>query len=164
MKSKQFYIGFIICLLTVIFWIYWKSTQGEVSDIEPLCNRWTILHFSGCIGFYFLTGSIKETKRIPIIIVLILIVAVEAYEYHDTPDYWIRNIGNNSVDVIAGKLDNLVPPSDAVYKHAKQHYVIDHPDSTHFGTSGANDGMNKVFVDLLKKPEKKYKDKYRKAA
>ncbi len=62
------------------------------------------------------------------------------------------------IDVIAGRYDGLVPPSDAVYKHAKHHYVIDHPDSTHFGTSGVNSKMNNVFIaNLEKKPEKEYK-------
>jgi hypothetical protein len=62
------------------------------------------------------------------------------------------------VDVIAGRYDGLVPPSDAVYKHADHHYVIDHPDSTHFGTSGVNKEMNNIFIaNLKKKPEKKYK-------
>ena len=66
------------------------------------------------------------------------------------------------VDVIAGRYDGLVPPSDAVYKHADHHYVIDHPDSTHFGTSGVNKEMNEIFIKHLKgefgeKPEKKYK-------
>ena len=63
------------------------------------------------------------------------------------------------VDVIAGRYDGLVPPSDAVYKHAKTHYVIDDPDSTHFGTSGVNSRMNNIFIENLKekgKPEEKY--------
>jgi hypothetical protein len=60
------------------------------------------------------------------------------------------------VYVVAGKYDNLVPPSDAIYKHAKKHYIIQHPDSTHFGTSGGTSHMNEVFIDLLK-PKKAYK-------
>lgn len=69
------------------------------------------------------------------------------------------------VNVIAGKYDRLVPPEDTLYKHAKGHYVIDHPDSTHFGTSGGNKEMNQIFIDQLnQKPEKKYKTEYKKAA
>ncbi|GAF69310.1 unnamed protein product, partial [marine sediment metagenome] len=66
------------------------------------------------------------------------------------------------VDVIAGRYDGLVPPSDALYQHAKTHYVIDDPDSTHFGTSGVNSKMNNIFIENLKekgKPEEKYKKK-----
>ncbi len=64
------------------------------------------------------------------------------------------------VDVIAGRYDGLVPPSDAVYQHAKKHYVIEDPDSTHFGTSGVNSKMNQIFIDnLRKKPEKEYRKK-----
>jgi hypothetical protein len=67
------------------------------------------------------------------------------------------------VDVIAGRYDGLVPPSDAVYKHADHHYVIDHPDSTHFGTSGVNKDMNNIFIQNLKEKEKQKKT-YKKAA
>ena len=61
------------------------------------------------------------------------------------------------VHVIAGKYDNLVPPSDAAYKHAEKHHIIEHPDSTHFGTSGGNKKMNQVSIDLLKYYDKKHK-------
>ncbi|MBW2978026.1 hypothetical protein KY331_04230 [Candidatus Woesearchaeota archaeon] len=61
------------------------------------------------------------------------------------------------VDVVAGKYDDLIPPNEAYYKHANKHYVIDHPDSTHFGTSGGNPEMNDVFIDQLKKKPGKYK-------
>ncbi|MBD3310488.1 hypothetical protein GF351_04670 [Candidatus Woesearchaeota archaeon] len=53
------------------------------------------------------------------------------------------------VHVLAGKYDALVPPEDAVYKGASSFKVIDHPDSTHFGTSGVNKEMNEMFVDEL---------------
>lgn len=66
-----------------------------------------------------------------------------------------------TVDVIAGRYDGLVPPSDAFYQRARKHYVIDHPDSTHFGTSGVNKEMNNVFVAHL---QKKYDRKYKRAA
>jgi len=73
-----------------------------------------------------------------------------------------------NVHVVAGKYDRLVPPRDAVYmpKHPKiKHYVIEHKDSTHFGTSGVNKGMNDIFVDLIKKGKEKYKpQKYYKMA
>lgn len=67
------------------------------------------------------------------------------------------------VHVIAGKYDDLVTPRDAAYKYAKKHYVIDHPDSTHFGTSGGNEEMNKIIVELIKQ-DNKYKRHYKKAA
>jgi hypothetical protein len=67
------------------------------------------------------------------------------------------------VDVIAGRYDGLVPPSDAVYKHADHHYVIDDPDSTHFGTSGVNKKMNNIFIENIKAREKQKKT-YKKAA
>lgn len=70
-----------------------------------------------------------------------------------------------TVDVIAGRYDGLVPPSDAAYQHATHHYVIDHPDSTHFGTSGVNKDMNNVFIDHLKgEVGEKKKKEYKKAA
>ncbi|MFH1053698.1 MAG: hypothetical protein V1740_04770 [Candidatus Woesearchaeota archaeon] len=58
------------------------------------------------------------------------------------------------VQVVVGKYDDLVPPRDGIYKYASNHYLIDHPDSTHFGTSGVNDTMNDVFVNLLEREEK----------
>lgn len=61
------------------------------------------------------------------------------------------------VHVVSGKYDNLVPPSDAAYKHAKKHYVINDADSTHFGTAGGNKKMNEVQIDILKKHDKDYK-------
>ena len=61
------------------------------------------------------------------------------------------------VYVVSGKYDNLVPPSDAVYKHAKKHHIIDDKDSTHFGTAGGNKKMNDIIIDLMKNPNKKYK-------
>lgn len=66
-----------------------------------------------------------------------------------------------AVTVFAGKYDNLVPPSDAAYKYAEKHIIIDDPNSTHFGTSGVNPEMNKIFIDSIKGEEysKKYKRK-----
>lgn len=58
------------------------------------------------------------------------------------------------VYVTAGRYDNLVPPQDAVYQHAKGMHIIDHPDSTHFGTSGVNESVNKVILDLIGHPSK----------
>ena len=63
------------------------------------------------------------------------------------------------VHVISGKYDNLVPPSQATYKHAKKHYVINDIDSTHFGTAGGNKKMNQISIDLMKKHDKKYHKK-----
>lgn len=67
-----------------------------------------------------------------------------------------------SIDVIAGKYDQLSTPADNAYKDAENYYIINHPDSTHFGTSGVNDEMNKLFVENLetKKKEKKYMRDY----
>ncbi|PIZ52196.1 hypothetical protein COY27_01045 [Candidatus Woesearchaeota archaeon CG_4_10_14_0_2_um_filter_33_13] len=48
------------------------------------------------------------------------------------------------VYVVAGEHDGLVKPSDAVYKHAKAHYLARGKQSTHFGTSGGNPDMNKL--------------------
>ncbi|MBC8500288.1 MAG: hypothetical protein ISS25_02640 [Nanoarchaeota archaeon] len=67
-----------------------------------------------------------------------------------------------NVQIVAGKYDNLVRPSNAVYKHAKAHYIIEHPDSTHFGTSGGNKEMNKITIDLMNKADK-YKEEYQTA-
>ncbi len=62
------------------------------------------------------------------------------------------------VHVIAGRYDSLVPPKDAAYKHAEEHYVIEHPDSTHFGTSGVNPEINDLIIDLIKnQSQSKYK-------
>jgi hypothetical protein len=58
------------------------------------------------------------------------------------------------VYIIAGKYDNLVTPDLAAYKHAKGMHVIDHKDSTHFGTSGVNSVMNQVFLDLMNNTQK----------
>ncbi|MCX6706820.1 MAG: hypothetical protein NT001_01620 [Candidatus Woesearchaeota archaeon] len=58
------------------------------------------------------------------------------------------------VYVTAGRYDNLVPPQDAVYQHAKGMHIIDHPDSTHFGTSGPNEKMNQIILDLIGHPSK----------
>ncbi len=71
-----------------------------------------------------------------------------------------------NVHVVAGKYDRLVTPRDVAYKkHPKiKHYLIPDKNSTHFGTSGANKGMNEVFVDLIKKGKDKYKTEYRRTA
>ncbi|MCX8147325.1 MAG: hypothetical protein N3D84_02565 [Candidatus Woesearchaeota archaeon] len=62
------------------------------------------------------------------------------------------------VHIVAGKYDRLVPPEITLYKHAKGIHVLEHPDSTHFGTSGVNDEINKVLLDILNyHSEKKYK-------
>jgi len=58
------------------------------------------------------------------------------------------------VYIVAGKYDNLVTPDMAAYKHAKGMHVIDHKDSTHFGTSGVNDIMNRIFIDLINNTHK----------
>ena len=58
------------------------------------------------------------------------------------------------VQIYAGKNDQLVRPKDAYWKHANNIYVVDHPDSTHFGTSGANKTMNKHFVKELSRKHK----------
>ncbi|MBI2129531.1 hypothetical protein HYU07_04795 [Candidatus Woesearchaeota archaeon] len=68
------------------------------------------------------------------------------------------------VHIIAGKYDALVPPRDTVYGHATTHKVIDHPSSTHFGTSGANKDMNEIFIKELVGYSTKDKYKYKKAA
>jgi len=73
------------------------------------------------------------------------------------------------VYVVSGKYDTLVRPSDATYKHAEKHYVITSHDSTHFGTSGGNEEMNKLFVNFLDKKSgtkssSKYKHTYKAAA
>jgi len=71
------------------------------------------------------------------------------------------------VHVVAGKYDRLVPPKDTVYMlqdKSIRHYVIDHKDSTHFGTSGVNKGMNELFIGLLKTGKEKYHHGYRAAA
>ncbi len=49
------------------------------------------------------------------------------------------------VDVVAGEYDSLATPRDTVYRHARTHYLVRGKDSTHFGTSGVNDEMNKRF-------------------
>jgi len=66
-----------------------------------------------------------------------------------------------TIDVIAGKYDELVTPPDAVYKKANKYYVIDDPDSGHFGTTGTNPKMDRLFVKHLKDLDK---EKYDKAA
>ena len=55
------------------------------------------------------------------------------------------------VYVFAGKYDQLATPDATLYKHAAKHYIIDHPDSSHFGTSGVNDTMNEVFAENIEK-------------
>ena len=71
-----------------------------------------------------------------------------------------------NVHVVAGRYDRLVPPRDAVYmqKHPRiKHYIIPHKDSTHFGTSGVNEGMNNIFIDLINEGKAKYKKYYKRA-
>jgi hypothetical protein len=84
------------------------------------------------------------------------------------------------VYVIAGKYDKLVTPKDAAYRHATKHYVIDHKDSTHFGTSGGNKTMNQTIhsieqghykaeerkqsSNVVKFPGEKPEQQYKKAA
>lgn len=63
------------------------------------------------------------------------------------------------VHVIAGRYDSLVPPKNAAYQHAEAHYVIEHPDSTHFGTSGVNPTINELLIDMLGKKPPRYKRK-----
>ncbi len=67
--------------------------------------------------------------------------------------------GKPFVDVYmsTGKADGLVKPEDINYRHAKGMKVIDHKDSTHFGTSGSNSRINKILVDMMANPDKHYK-------
>ncbi|TKJ17807.1 hypothetical protein CEE44_04750 [Candidatus Woesearchaeota archaeon B3_Woes] len=55
---------------------------------------------------------------------------------------------------ISGKEDGLVPPKIAADKDAEEHYVVEGPDSTHFGTSGATPRINELLVDLVKNQSK----------
>ncbi|MBI2548746.1 alpha/beta hydrolase [Candidatus Woesearchaeota archaeon] len=76
-----------------------------------------------------------------------------------------------SVESVGGQFDDLVPPPVTYYKHADRHHVVLGEDSTHFGTSGSNDEMNKILADLLvqqrdrTKPKSMYqKVEYKRAA
>lgn len=51
-----------------------------------------------------------------------------------------------NVYVVAGKGDRLATPKLAVYEHAKEHRMIDHAHSTHFGTSGGNKIINEKYL------------------
>ncbi|MFH1439149.1 MAG: hypothetical protein ABIG89_01170 [Candidatus Woesearchaeota archaeon] len=78
------------------------------------------------------------------------------------------------VFVVAGKKDYLAEAKTTAYPHADKHFIIDHEDSSHFGTSGGNDDMNAIFANLHKyfemqhrrknKMPKEYDNEFRKAA
>lgn len=53
------------------------------------------------------------------------------------------------ITIHAGLNDRLVTPEVAYERSAKEINVIDHPDSTHFGTSGGNPNMNRYFANRL---------------
>ena len=53
------------------------------------------------------------------------------------------------VNVIAGKYDKLVPPNTANYIKQETYRMITHKDSGHFGTSGVNKNINKIFAEEL---------------
>ncbi len=60
-----------------------------------------------------------------------------------------REKPNVPVYVVSGEHDALVPPDDAVYKHAKGYKVLKGEHTTHFGTSGVNEKANKELNELL---------------
>ena len=51
------------------------------------------------------------------------------------------------VDVYSGKYDMLAVPYSNIYKYASSTNLIDHPSSSHFGTSGVNRTMNATIID-----------------
>jgi len=53
------------------------------------------------------------------------------------------------ITIHSGLNDRLVTPDLAYEKHAAEINVIDHPDSTHFGTAGGNKNMNQYFANRL---------------
>ena len=63
-------------------------------------------------------------------------------------------------DSVAGSEDGLVPPKSTADKDAREHYVIESPDSTHFGTSGVNPQINELLVDLVKNQAKSKYSRY----
>jgi hypothetical protein len=66
-----------------------------------------------------------------------------------------------SVDIVAGTYDKLVTPRNAAYKHADSHYILTDQNSTHFGTSGVNNQINSILVELLTpKGRTKYRTQY----
>jgi hypothetical protein len=48
--------------------------------------------------------------------------------------------------VYSGLDDRIVRPCDSYDPHAAKRILIEHPDSTHFGTSGGNPNMNRIFA------------------
>ncbi|MBU0536517.1 MAG: alpha/beta hydrolase [Nanoarchaeota archaeon] len=66
--------------------------------------------------------------------------------------------GKPFVDVYmsGGSKDGLVRPEDINYKHAKGFKIIDHKDATHFGTSGSNETMNQIILNMMANPNKNY--------
>lgn len=86
--------------------------------------------------------------------------------------------GDAEVYVVAGEKSGLVPPKDTVYKHAKAHYILHHPDATHFGDSGQHRDVNDMLLRVVKhtkeagkhpqhtydRIEEEKEQKYRKAA
>ncbi|PIN86570.1 hypothetical protein COV19_03535 [Candidatus Woesearchaeota archaeon CG10_big_fil_rev_8_21_14_0_10_44_13] len=73
--------------------------------------------------------------------------------------------GIKSIHIIAGAKDGLVSPRETYYKHADKQYVIRHPKSTHFGTSGSNNEINEIIADLAAMQVYGHKKKeYRRAA
>lgn len=68
----------------------------------------------------------------------------------------MKRLPNVPVHIVAGKMDDLAQARTAGYPHADKHFVIDHKDSSHFGTTGANNEMNQVFVHLLKQFEEEH--------
>ncbi len=72
-------------------------------------------------------------------------------------DLYKRGTPYVDVYMVGGKADGLVRPKDIAYTHAKGVHIINHDESTHFGTSGANDLMNKILLQLVKSPDKLYK-------
>ncbi len=65
-----------------------------------------------------------------------------------------------SVDSVAGYYDGLVGVKDTAYQYANKQHIINHPDSTHFGTSGSNAYMNKILANILAQQRNQLKKTY----
>jgi hypothetical protein len=69
---------------------------------EALVNHWTLDHFLFGIGtsaiIYFLLRFKYRVYTVSFAIILLW----EAFEFRASSSYWIRNYGNNLVDIVVG--------------------------------------------------------------
>ena len=76
--------------------------NSGVNGVESVLNVWSVVHLVFGVVVIFIVLTIEKMRNRVFVMALFVLVLWELFELQENPSYFMRNIGNNILDLLIG--------------------------------------------------------------